>query len=105
MAKIDRNGNIIRSKKEPEKQLSTVKTKSEPETIPEKATDPQTQQTIPIFYDFILHCATLTPNGMDMGFVCENCPFRTTTCVDTMILPDENQMIAIANILMRKEGV
>jgi hypothetical protein len=119
MPKLDREGNIIRVKKPDDKKPETAKqpeanlpgagvkeiTSKDLETmvpVAQISQDEVDPLAVPVLYDFILHCATYTQPDIDMVFVCENCPFKATTCVDTMLLPDEGQMEAIAAILMRK---
>lgn len=122
MPKLDRNGNIIKMKKPadatqsgadksvttlPGGKIKEVLSKDLENMVPVRPAPKEEEEeemiSVPVLYDFILHCATYTQPDIDMAFVCENCPFKPTVCVDTMLLPDEEQMEAIALILMRKK--
>lgn len=123
MAKLDRDGNIIRpvaKREEPKKEQE-----KQPEPLPDarpqeisaadlpmvsvrdakrgmiREREPEEYQS-PVAYDFVIQCATLAPAGFDMNIVCAHCPFKATDCKNTVLLPTETQMMDIARILMQK---
>jgi len=105
MAKLDRQGNIIRQKK-PEEHVTDTKKPSPTDLNPqEQEREQKESSSIPVFYEFSIRCITTTPvPGIDMDDVCKACPFKKTTCVDTMLLPTDAQIEDIAKILMHDTG-
>lgn len=107
MAKVGRDGEIIRPKKPlPADPAKGVRTKEVSVKDIEKMTPvaPEEEMTIPILYGFTIKCATISLPGVDMGFVCENCPFTgTTQCRDAILVITDEQEEEIAKILIGKK--
>jgi hypothetical protein len=101
--KLDRDGNII-AKPRPK---ITEQPPHPTAPVQDKQSAPARQQPdqgVPVLYDFVIRCTTLSPAGFDMAIVCANCPYRATVCSDAMLLPNDAQKADITHVLMMDEG-